>query len=255
MPREVREAIYRYLEASGRMEGMRMGDYIFAPLAEPGVDRANDRREDWAEGRCVSMSQLLSSLKVYGRAACIAEEKLTLQCLRRTATRWRLEAGSGLEEMKSFLNSREEAKSTRHRLKQLPPLPQDDGETAADFSAPDRKAKPFKAGDGLKHGMYAHEQPVEGVLAVLKENVKGVEEEVTGLRRLARGAANLDGGAVQQLRGGGAERGLYAGGTAAGGDDRDGAAAGSRRAGRELGREGAGEAGCYGSSEWEGADQ
>jgi hypothetical protein len=52
---------------------------------------------------------------------------------------------------------------------------------------PDRKAKPFRPGDGITHGYYQDSLPEEEVLAVLAEDIQGIEEEIAGLRRLARG--------------------------------------------------------------------
>ncbi len=49
-----------------------------------------------------------------------------------------------------------------------------------------RKAKPFKAGDGLRHGAYAKSQPVEAVEALAKEEIRGLEEQIAGLRELER---------------------------------------------------------------------
>ena len=52
---------------------------------------------------------------------------------------------------------------------------------------PDRKAKPFRPGEGVIHGYYQKSQPAEAVLAVLAEDIQGVEEQIGGLRLLARG--------------------------------------------------------------------
>ncbi len=49
-----------------------------------------------------------------------------------------------------------------------------------------RKAKPFKAGDGLRHGAYAKSQPVGAVEALAKEGIQGLEEQIAGLRELER---------------------------------------------------------------------
>jgi len=52
---------------------------------------------------------------------------------------------------------------------------------------PERGAKPFKPGEGVKHGYYMHNQPPEEVAKVLQEDIQGIEEEIVGLRRLERG--------------------------------------------------------------------
>ena len=191
LPGEVWEALLAYLEAAGRLEGMRDGAYVFAPLAYPGKEDAGKRAEDWREDRHLSSSAALASLKLYGRAAKIPEEKLTLMALRRTAMRLRLEAGTSPEEMQVFMDSQEEAKSTKYRLMKLPQLPEDEGnqETTedGDVELPERGAKPFKPGEGVKHGYYMHNQPPEEVAKVLQEDIQGIEEEIVGLRRLERG--------------------------------------------------------------------
>ncbi len=216
LPGEVWDAIRGYLAASGRLAGMQDQDYIFAPLAEPGIPGEKDTAGDWVgerypeggtpgrcpeggtpgrcpeggtPGRCLSSDQILRSLKLYGRAVKIPEEKLTLQALRRTAIRLRLDEGDSIEEMQSFLDSKGEAKFTKYRLGMLPQLPVEgrigeEGEMRA--QVPDRKAKPFRPGERITHGYYQESQPEEEVLAVLAEDIQGIEEEIAGLRRLAR---------------------------------------------------------------------
>ena len=58
-------------------------------------------------------------------------------------------------------------------------------------AVPIRKARPFQAGEGLKHGLYAHSQPGEAVRAVLGEDIRGIEEEISGLRTLERGLVEM----------------------------------------------------------------
>ena len=184
-------AIKEYLEASGRLAGMQPDSYIFAPLREPGKEDTGTRREDWREEQHIASRTILASLKLYGKAAGIAEEKLNLMTLRRTAMRLRLEEGDDVEEMRAFLDSHEERKSTKYRLGKLPGLPVD-GETAdrervEDMKLPERKAKPFKDGEGIIHGLYAKSQPPEAVAAILKEGIQGIEEALVGMRLLERG--------------------------------------------------------------------
>jgi hypothetical protein len=190
LPDEVWQAIRAYLVASGRLAEMGEGDYIFAPLAEPGKDGEKNTEEAWVRGRYLSASQILASLKLYGRLVKIPEEKLRLQALRRTAVRLRLDEGNSIKELKTFMDSQEEAKFTRYRLGKLPQLPEEGkGGEGIEIEAqvPDRKAKPFKPGEGITHGFYAQSQPEEEVLAVLAEDIQGIEEEIAGLRRLTRG--------------------------------------------------------------------
>jgi hypothetical protein len=190
LPGEVWKAMRASLAASGRLAGMRESDYIFAPLAEPGRAREINTAEAWLGDRYLSGNQILASLKLYGRLVKIPEEKLTLQTLRRTATRLRLDEGESIGDLKIFLNSQEEAKFTKHRLGKLPQLPEDERtseEKEYQAQVPDRSAKPFKPGDGITHGFYANSQPEAEVLAVLAEDIQGIEEEIAGLRSLARG--------------------------------------------------------------------
>jgi hypothetical protein len=190
LPGEVWQAILDYLKASGRLGVMVADDYIFTPLAEPGTVGEKNRAQDWVAGRPVSQNALLESLKIYGRVVGIPEAKLTMRALRRTATRLRMDEGEGLEGMRVFLDSQEAAGYTEYRLAKLPQLPEDvSGGEVDEFSAqlPDRKAKPIKPGDGLIHGYYANSHPEAEVLAVIAEDIQGIEGEIAGLRRLARG--------------------------------------------------------------------
>jgi integrase len=209
LPGEVWEAMQAWLRACGRLEGIKEGDYIFTPLVDPLREQAGEQPGDWAEGRYLTSGQILRNLKLYGRRAGIEEEKLTLMALRRTATRLRLEAGDSLEQMQAFLESREGARFTKSRLRRLPELPQEaGGESEEEAAAPEepaapegpgeppvplRKPRPFQPGEGLKHGLYAHSQPVEQVMAVLREEIQGVEDEIVGMRRLGRGLLELQG--------------------------------------------------------------
>ena len=197
LPGEVWEAIRAALEASGRLAGMREGDYLFVPLVDPLKADTGRRAEDWVAGKCLSTRQILSSLKQYGRLAGIEEGKLTMMALRRTAMRLRLEAGASLGEMQVFLDSHEGARFTKYRLGWLPELQSDEdgckeGEENED-RMPSHKGKPFKPGEGVTHGMYARSQPPQAVEAVLRENIQGIEEEIVGMRILARGLLERQG--------------------------------------------------------------
>ncbi len=117
----------------------------------------------------------------------MAEEKLTLMALRRTAVRLRLDEGASLGEMRAFMDSEEEKRSTKYRLSKLPELPEmEDVEEEDEGGVPNRQAKPFKPGEGIIHGFYARSQPPEQVAAVLRENIQGMGEEIVGLRILGR---------------------------------------------------------------------
>jgi hypothetical protein len=218
-----------WLRASGRLDGMREEDYVFAPLAEPMREEDHSVPEAWVKGRYLSSSQILGCLKLYGRRVGIPEEKLNLMALRRTATRLRLEEGSSTEEMQTFLGSREEARFTKSRLRRLPALPATQaagggglsafaasplslrghpvsmrcqetrspgidaipGETRLAACLPVRKPRPFRAGEGVIHGLFAARQPPEAVRALMAENIRGLREEIRGLRELEGGLLEL----------------------------------------------------------------
>ena len=119
-----------------------------------------------------------------------SEARLNLEALRNTAIRLQLDAGKNIEEMQVFLDSQVEAKQTRFKMKHLPPMPPDrdlGGGEIVEIPLPNRNPVHFQEGDGLLHGYYRKSQPVECVLAVIAEGVKGVEQELQGLRLLARG--------------------------------------------------------------------
>lgn len=65
MPREVWEAIKVYLEASGRWEGIKLEEYVFARSKEALVKEASEKAEDWAGERPLSMDKLHSLVKLY----------------------------------------------------------------------------------------------------------------------------------------------------------------------------------------------
>ena len=165
-------------------------DYIFAPLALPGSKREKTRAGDWAPGRCITAKNAKRNLRIYGFALGIPEARLNLEALRNTAIRLQLDAGKNIDEMQVFLDSQVEAKQTRFKMKHLPPMPPDrdlGGGEIVEIPLPNRNPVHFQEGDGLLHGYYRKSQPVECVLAVIAEGVKGVEQELQGLRLLARG--------------------------------------------------------------------
>lgn len=183
-------AIREYLEFSGRLAGMQAGFFIFAPLAGQGSSGDNTRAADWAPGRCISAKTARKNLKIYGRALGIPERLLNLEALRNTAIRLQLDAGKSIAEMQVFLGSQAEGKQTKFKMKLLPPMPPDPDPGEGDIAEillPNRKAVHFQPGHGLLHGYYLESQPAEGVLAVISEGITGVEEEMAGLRLLARG--------------------------------------------------------------------
>ena len=204
LPEDAWEAIRAYLEDAGRLEGMRPGMYIFTPLVEPLGAHPGRQASDWDAGRYLSNSQLLNSLKLYGRRVGIADGKLTLQALRRTAIRMHLEAGDGVAEMKSYLGVQEPPNSLRYRLRRLPALPpeHDTSQRRGDSTPhPPRRGR-FgpKPGQGMTDGLHDRglplpggDKPPQGVLEVLAEDVHGIDEEIAGLRTLGRGLLERQG--------------------------------------------------------------
>lgn len=203
LPGEVQGAIWEALEAGGRLETMAAGDFVFAPLRTPGVAGTQEdwadavgpynngvgryRAEDWAGEKAVSLDALRRSLKLYGRLAGIAEGKLTWMALRRTGIRLRMDENISVDAMQEFLGSREERRSTKYRLGKLPGLPEDKPVEWEEGRTMERKARPFRRGEGVVHGMYMKSQPPEAVEEILAEKIEGLEEEVAGLRVLERG--------------------------------------------------------------------
>jgi len=191
LPADAWEAMQEYLRAAGRMESIGAGDCVFAPLANPPKPGEKDTAGEWAAERCMTNRQVLVNLSLYGRAAGIPEAKLTNLALRHTAVRLRLEAGDSVEEMRAFMGSREPQIALRSRLRKLPRLPSGAGaETSATGSPmrpPNRRNRHFQPGEGMTHGLYAQRQPVEAVQNMMKEDIRGVKEEMAGMRRLAKG--------------------------------------------------------------------
>ena len=197
LPGEVWQAILDYLEASGRLAGMREDAYIFAPLADPNKADMGRAAQDWLEDRCLVVNTFLFNLKRYGRLAGIPDEKLNLHSLRHTALRLWMDQGDAggdppsLDSIISFLDSRASRENTKYRLRFLPQLPEDEepttGESQAGPPLPDRQPKPFKPGEGIIHGAYTRYRPMEAVLDVLAENIQGIDEELAGMRILGRG--------------------------------------------------------------------
>ena len=194
---QVWQAMRDWLRASGRLEGMRAEKYIFAPLAAPGREATGGKAEDWLEEQPLSGTSMLSSLKLYGRKLGIVEEKLTMMALRRTAIRLRMDEGESLEGMKVFMDSREENRSTKYRLRWLAEMPGEstsgEGKLSREADLPVRKAKPFKEGENVRHGFYRHRKDMQAVRAVMAEEIQGMKEEKACLRELMRGLLGRDG--------------------------------------------------------------
>jgi hypothetical protein len=188
------QAMSEYLRASGRLEGMQAGKYIFVPLATTRGEVTGDKAEDWLEEKPLTTQAILNSLKLYGRRVGIADEKLNLMALRRTAIRLRMDQGESLEGMKSFMDSRDPIAQVKYKLGKLPQIM---GGSAIDVEreveVPLRKARPYKLGDHTTHGFYTHKKDKQAVKAVVEENIQGMEEETACLRKLMRGLLEREG--------------------------------------------------------------
>ena len=203
LPEQVWEAIRLWLSASGRLPGMRLGDYIFTPLVDPLQREPSDRAAAWASERCLSIALIEDNLRLYGLRLGIAKQKLTPLALRRTALCLRVDCGDTPEQMRAFMDSRGRLRDTLRLMSRLPPLPPDplprtqepERPQAApqpdEAPLPPRKFTPFPSGAALQHGLFAQSQPAEQVLEILAEDVRGVEAELTGLRLLSRGLIAL----------------------------------------------------------------
>ena len=195
------QAVREWLRASGRWEGMRAGMYIFVPLAEPGKEVTGGKAEDWLEYQPLSGTAMLASLKLYGGKVGIADEKLTMMALRRTAIRFRMDEGESLEGMKIFMDSREENKSTKYRLAKLPKAEDEGGKhqekQGSEVEVPVRRAKPFKVGENITHGFYTRKKDRQAVREILAENLEGMKEEISCLRELMRNLLEQEGDEVR----------------------------------------------------------
>jgi site-specific recombinase XerD len=189
LPGEVWEAIQRYLSVSGRLPILQPGSFVFAPLDRPEREQIGDRASDWREGMPLVAREFWHNLKRWGAQTRIKPEKLTLEVLRLTAVRLKLDEGCSLEDIQAFMDSRSPLKIIKYRLKFLPELPPDPPQTSLTglgSQVLSHKQALYQPGDGFKHGFYAHSQPPEMVKAILSENIQGIEAELVGLRLLGR---------------------------------------------------------------------
>jgi hypothetical protein len=191
LPEEVWAAMREWLAASGRLAGMREGDYLFTPLVDPLQREPSDRAEAWDAGRYLSVDGLADHMRLYGLRLGIDKQKLTSLALRRTALRLRLDTGESPEQMRAFMDGQGRVRNTRRLMELLPRLPPDPPGDSLEPALPQRKSIPYPPGAGLKHGLFAHSQPPEQVLEILSEDIQGIEAELAGLRLLGRGLLEL----------------------------------------------------------------
>lgn len=187
LPAEIWAAICAYLEASGRLPGIQSQDYVFAPFANhrPGAD--SSCADAWMPSSFISENTWTHNLRVYGLRIGIPAENLTLENLRNTATRLRLDNGASKGEIRAFLGLRFQG-YTLSRLKSLPPLPPDPPAPilVATLALPHRRPGGQAPGSTLTHGFFARSLPSAEVQAMLSENVHGLAEPISAMRRLIR---------------------------------------------------------------------
>ena len=190
LPAAVWEAVKAYLELSGRLVGIQPKDYVFVPLRDPLRREACGEAADWRPGRYLTSDRIKGNLKLYGRLAGITDEKLRLPVLRHTAVAVRLEAGDSWEEMREFLDSKATPEKMKAYLRQVPQLPREEPSSGEDVQTlielPERKRHIRKPGDGIIHGKFTQAHPIAEVLAVIAENIQGMDDEIEGLRDLGR---------------------------------------------------------------------
>lgn len=200
LPEPVWQALREYLRASGRLDGMRAGKYIFAPLNTTGREVTGAKAEDWLEEKPLTTRAILNSLKLYGRQVGIADEKLNLMALRRTAIRLKMDQGESLQGMKIFMHTRVPIAHVKYKLGKLPQMP---GESSIDVDrqveVPVRVLKPYQPGDHTTHGFYSHKKDGLALQAVLAQDIHGLEQEITCLRKLMRGLREREGDEARRM--------------------------------------------------------
>jgi site-specific recombinase XerD len=203
LPDQVWQAMREYLRASGRLEGMRAGKYIFTPQAEPVGTVKGGKAEDWLEERRLAVKTVGVNLKLYGSKLGIDREKLNLMALRRTALRLKMDQGESLEGMRAFMDSQVPKAMMNYRLRKLPELPEgertDEDHLIGEAELPVRKPYRFKGGDNTIHGFYRRKMDMEAVRAVMAENIPGMEGEISCLHTLMRGLLNCELDAVHLM--------------------------------------------------------
>jgi len=181
------QAIKDYLVASGRLDGMAAGKFIFSPLKIPVQEGTGRTAEDWLEQQALSNQALQQSLKVFVTILEIAKEKQNWAALRMTAISQKLESGESIEGMKRFMQSCECKRFIRYRMKLIPPLAHDGEKMQPAVGVPARLPNRFKPGEGVTHGAYMQKIDPQALRAVMDEDVYGVKEEKRCLGMLAKG--------------------------------------------------------------------
>ena len=148
LPGEVWEAIQAALESAGRLASIRSEDYVFAPLADQLNFGTGNRADNWLPGRHLSRTGLLHNVRHYGRLEGIPDERLTMNSLRNTAIRLKMDRGASTVEMQEFMDSGTNRWALKYKLKRLPQLPggsgQGDEGEAYESGVPAHKGRPVR---------------------------------------------------------------------------------------------------------------
>ena len=192
LPAQAWDAIQDYLGDTGRWPRMGADEVVFAPLKYEAQHPRRGQAGDWAGDRPLSFSQCHKLLKKYARWAGLGGENVTMHTLRNTAAMLQMQAGGGAHAIQVFLGNKS-SRATGEYLRRLvdspPPPTGDPPQPTRDLSIPPPRGKVWvKPGEqlGLLHGFSAKSLPADEVAAVLAEDIKGLDEEISGLRTLSR---------------------------------------------------------------------
>jgi integrase len=103
LPPPVWEAMRDYLEAAGRLEGMRGEDYVFTPLSDRAARLPNVDGASWDANRPLSGEAVNRLLKKYARRAGLDAGRVHVHVLRHSAAMLEEELGTSLAEISKFL--------------------------------------------------------------------------------------------------------------------------------------------------------
>jgi integrase len=103
VPPPLWEAVLAFLEAAGRLDGMRAEDYLFTPLSDRATRLPSVGREGWDANRPLTGGAVNRILKKHARRAGLDASKVHVHVLRHSAAMLEDELGSGLAEIVKFL--------------------------------------------------------------------------------------------------------------------------------------------------------
>jgi integrase len=118
LPPPVWDALRDYLQAAGRLDRMRPGDYLFTPLTDNAARLPNIDPSTWDRRRPISANTANGLLKTYARRAGLDPHRLHIHTLRHSAAMLEEELGAGLTRISKLLGHRS-PKTTLHYLDHL----------------------------------------------------------------------------------------------------------------------------------------